>query len=199
MKIDTMHLKVKSLSLITIFILFFIVNGNTQEIRLKSNLLYDATASINVGMEFGLNEKWSLDISGSYNPWSFSGKKWQHWFIQPEARYWFHNKLEGHFVGAHLISGAYNVGGIRFPMNILGDNIKKDYRYEGWFIGSGIVYGYSWKLSPRWNIEAGLGVGYIGSDYDKYECVECGGWISDGFNSYLGLTKLSVSIIYIIK
>lgn len=194
-----MELGIKKLLFIIVFTSVSIFNSSAQEVLVKSNLLYDATTSVNVGVEFGLKGSWTLDVSGNYNPWSFSDKKWKHWFLQPEARYWLSDKFTGHFVGTHLLGGEYNVGGIDFPMNILGDNFDKEYRYEGWFIGGGVVYGYSWKLSSRWNIEASVGVGYVGTDYDKYECVECGDWVSDGFEGYLGLTKASVSIVYILK
>lgn len=30
--------------------------------------------------------------------------------------------------------------------------LKKDYRYEGWFIGAGVAYGYAWALSKHWNL-----------------------------------------------
>lgn len=181
------------------FVIIHIQNGYSQEILLKSNLLYDVTTSVNAGVEFDLGKRWTLDVSANYNPWSFSDKKWKHWFLQPEARYWLSDRFSGHFVGLHLMGGEYNIGGIDLPLNILGDNFEKEYRYEGWFVGGGFAYGYSWRLSPRWNIEASLGIGYIGLDYDKYECPECGDWISDEFESYIGLTKASVSIIYILK
>ena len=41
-------------------------------LAVKSNLLYDATTTMNLGIEFGLAPKWTLDISGNYNPWTFS-------------------------------------------------------------------------------------------------------------------------------
>ena len=54
--------------------------------RRKTNLLYDATLTINVGAEMQVAPKWSVDLSGNYNPWTLSGgKKWKHWMIQPEA------------------------------------------------------------------------------------------------------------------
>ena len=40
-----------------------------QKFAVKSNLLYDATATINLGVEVGLAKKWSLDLSGNYNGW----------------------------------------------------------------------------------------------------------------------------------
>ena len=42
-----------------------------QKFAVKSNLLYDATATINLGVEVGLAKKWSLDLSGNYNGWKF--------------------------------------------------------------------------------------------------------------------------------
>lgn len=43
-----------------------------QETAVKTNLLYDATTTMNLGVEFGLSPKWTLDVSGNYNPWTFS-------------------------------------------------------------------------------------------------------------------------------
>ena len=48
-----------------------------QKVTIKTNLLYDATTTFNLGAEFGLSPQWTLDISGNYNPWTFShNKKW---------------------------------------------------------------------------------------------------------------------------
>ena len=52
---------------------------------IKTNALYWATATPNLGVEFALSEKWTMDISGNYNPWKWSGnKKFKHWLVQPE-------------------------------------------------------------------------------------------------------------------
>ena len=78
----------------------FICPAVAQKVAMKTNLLYDATSTMNLGFEFGLSPKWTLDVSGNYNPWTFSkNKKWQHWLVQPEARYWFCNKMMGSFIG----------------------------------------------------------------------------------------------------
>lgn len=42
-----------------------------QNAAVKTNLLYDATTTMNLGVEFGLSPKWTLDVSGNYNPWRF--------------------------------------------------------------------------------------------------------------------------------
>ncbi|MDR1115443.1 MAG: DUF3575 domain-containing protein [Tannerella sp.] len=60
-----------------IFCIFFIlaacycVKGQSASVR--SSLLYDAT--INPGAEIALSNKWTLDISGDYNPWQYADNK----------------------------------------------------------------------------------------------------------------------------
>lgn len=50
-----------------------------QNVVLKTNVLYDATATVNVGVEFSVAPKWTMDISGNYNGWNFSdNRKWKH-------------------------------------------------------------------------------------------------------------------------
>ena len=38
---------------------------------IKTNALYWATSTPNLGIEVGLAKKLTLDISGNYNPWKF--------------------------------------------------------------------------------------------------------------------------------
>ena len=60
-----------------------------REVDLKTNLIYDAAATVNLGVEFPLGRRWSLDVSGNYNGWTLSdNRKWKHWLVQPEFRFW---------------------------------------------------------------------------------------------------------------
>lgn len=169
-----------------------------QEFAVKSNLLYDATTTINLGAEFGLSEKWTLDISGNYNPWIFGSEepkmRIKHWMVQPEARYWLCEKFNGSFFGLHLHYADYNVGGVKF----LGENIKNN-RYQGFLYGAGIGYGYQWILNNRWSLEAEIGAGWARMHYDKYPCAECGTKIKSDVKDYFGVTKAAISFIYFIK
>ena len=62
---------------------------SAQEWAIKSNLLYDATTSINLGVERAIADKWTIELSGNWNPFEFKdNKKWKHWLVQPEVRYW---------------------------------------------------------------------------------------------------------------
>ena len=165
----------------------------TPLIALKSNLVYDLTSSLNVGIEYRLSEYLTMDFSLNYNPWTFSNnRKFKHILFQPELRYWIYEPFNSHFLGSHLIYSHYNVGNLPF-------GAFKDYRYQGDAFGVGISYGYQWILSPRWNLEATIGVGYVYFDYTQYECETCGEELGTKSKNYFGPTKVGISLIYILK
>lgn len=174
--------------------------AHAQKVALKTNLLYDATTTINMGLEFGLSQKWTLDISGNYNPWTFdNNQKWKHWAVQPEFRLWTCEKFNGHFFGFHLHGGQYNVGNINADFKFLNNDFRilKDHRIEGWFAGAGIAYGYAWVLGKHWNLEAEIGFGYAYTRYDKYDCVTCGEKRGRAVHNYVGPTKAALSLVYV--
>jgi hypothetical protein len=182
-----------------LIIIFLFITGfyalHAQKVAVKSNLLYDATATINLGVEVGLAPKWSLDLSGNYNGWKMGDDaRWKHWLVQPEARYWLCEKFNGHFFGLHAHYADYNVGGMKF----LSDNMEK-HRYQGHLYGAGLSYGYQWLLSNRWSMEAVIGIGWAHLDQDKYPCASCGSVLKNDTKDYFGVTKAAVSIIYFIK
>ena len=39
---------------------------SAQKVVVKTNLLYDATATINLGVEKGLSSKWTIDLSANF-------------------------------------------------------------------------------------------------------------------------------------
>ena len=176
-------------------------NVRAQDIAVKTNLLYDACATINIGAEVGLAPKWTLDVSGNLNAWTLShGRKWKHWMAQPEARYWFCDRFAGHFLAVHALGGQYNVGGINTDFKFLGTDFSglAESRYQGWFIGAGVGYGYSWVLGRHWNLEGEIGLGYVYTVYDRFKCAGCGEKMQrDVSHHYLGPTKLAVNLVYV--
>lgn len=123
---------------VCIIFLMIGISLSAQNVAVKTNLLYDATTTFNLGAEIGLSPRWTLDLSANYNPFSFSdNKKWKHWMAQPEARYWFCERFNGHFMGLHLLGGQYNVGGVKLPFGIYPS--VEDYRYEGYYYGAGLA------------------------------------------------------------
>lgn len=183
------------LYLLLILCLFSLAGLRAQVVAVKTNVLYDATTTFNLGAEVAFSRHWSLDISGNYNPWTFSkDKSIKHWLVQPEARYWLHERFNGHFFGVHGIYTDYDVAG----QNILGV-MKSGYSYDGYAYGGGVSYGYQLYLSPHWNIEFTAGVGYLQFKYDKKSFPDNGDAGGSYRNNYFGPTKLGISIMYIIK
>ncbi|WP_018337999.1 DUF3575 domain-containing protein [Butyricimonas synergistica] len=162
-------------------------------LAVKTNALYWATVTPNLGVEFALSKKFTMDISGNYNPWKWSGsKKFKHWLVQPELRYWSCDRFNGHFFGIHAFYAQFNMCGIK-----MFDWEHK--RYQGDLYGGGISYGYHWILGKRWSLEGTLDVGYAHITYDKYRCEKCGPKLKEGRRNYVGPTKIGINLIYIIK
>lgn len=171
-----------------------------QEAALKTNLFYDATATINAGAEMQVAPKWSVDLSANFNGWTMGNdKRWKHWMIQPEARYWFCEALGGNFVAAHLLGGQYNFGNLDLPFKFLGTDYRdlRDHRYQGWYGGIGFAYGHAWMLDRHWNLEAEIGLGWVYATYDKYPCATCGRKEESGHHNYIGPTKAAINLVYV--
>lgn len=172
-----------------------------QNVGIKTNLVDDALLDLNLGIEIGLAPRWTLDVPVSLNTWILdNGNRWKHFVVQPGARYWFCDRFGGHFIGFHAHGGLYNVGGFDGKLNFLGSDWRKikDYRYQGWFVGGGVSYGYAWMLGRHWNLEAELGVGYAYTRYDKFRCTGCGKKIeTDQPHHYVGPTKAAINLVYL--
>lgn len=189
----------KKLLLLSVCILCGHSVTQAQYVNIKTNMLYDAAANVNLGVEIKLAPRWSLDVSGDFNNWTIKGHKWKHWFTQPEARYWFCDAFAKHFIGFHALGGQYNIGNIKNNINFLGTNLSKlsEHRYQGWGAGGGISYGYALPLSHHWNLEFEIGIGYVYLKYDIFECVKCGKKIGSNHHNYIGPTKAAINLEYI--
>lgn len=181
----------------------FATQSNAQQVAVKTNLLYGGyTYTPNLSLEIGLSNRSTLEIGGAYNWFNRVGsqvdnKKLVHSLGQIEYRYWLCSKFSGHFFGVHALGSQFNIAGHELPL-LFGKG-SKNYRYEGYGVGGGISYGYSFFLGNRWSLEAQIGVGYAWLHYDKYDCVKCGKKIGTENRNYFGPTKAGISLIYIIK
>ena len=176
--------------------------ASAQKVALKTNLVSDALLSPSLGIEVGLSRKWTLDLDAQVNFWTVNQHEWKHMLFQPEARYWFCRSFAGHFLGFHALAGQYNVGNLDLDLKFLGSDFRglKTNRYEGWGVGAGVAYGYSWPVHPHWNIEAEIGLGWIYTRYDSYPCTTCGNRRRERHpHNYAGPTKAAINIVYIIK
>ncbi|MCI6295072.1 MAG: DUF3575 domain-containing protein [Bacteroidales bacterium] len=190
-------IEIRKYGLSLILTLASLLTANAQKVALKTNLLYDATTTPNLGAELAMGKKSTLQLFYGLNPWKFASdrtKQLRHWLLIPEYRYWTCQKFNGHFFGIHALGGQYNVGGIDLPNPVFKDLDEK--RYEGWYAGGGLTYGYQWLLSRHWNLEASVGVGYIRFHYKEFPCTECGALIQENNKNYFGPTKLALSLMY---
>lgn len=172
----------------------------SAQVALKTNILSDATLSPDLGLEFPLHKRWSMDISGNINAWTVNEHHWRHWIVQPELRYWLCERYTGHFFGLHVFGGQYNVGNLDMNFSFLGTDFSKlkDSRYQGWYGGAGVAYGYTWILGRHWSMEAELGIGWSYTRYDRYRCVDCGKLLQTRTpHNYVGLTKAALNFIYV--
>ena len=162
-----------------------VTGSKAQDFALKTNGLYWLTTTPNIGLEFATSPKVTVELMGAYNPWTFKDdKKMRFWLAQPEVKYWLCEKFEGHYLGVHL-HGAQFFGGF------------SDKRYDGYLAGGGISYGYDWILSPHWNLEATIGIGYARLWYKESPRIYCEKCYEDKHKNYFGPTKAAISLIYV--
>lgn len=174
--------------------------ADAQSVALKTNLLYDATGTVNFGVEMGLAPRWTLDMPSNICDWKmYNGKQWKHFLTQPEARYWLCSRFAGHFIGLHAHYGRYDMGNISNDIKFLGTNFSalSDNRFNGWLLGAGVGYGYAFALGHHWNLELELGVGYAYMEYDVYDWKTDQKLQSDAHHNYVGITKLNVGLSYL--
>lgn len=141
---------------------------------LKTNLLYWAALQGNVEAEFYLGNRWSLNFEYQVAWWSNPARHQYYQYMQcgPEGRYWFKGdgQFRGHYVGIHVGFGLYDLSWGIPKDEQSGQSTYADYQgYQGEFaIALGISYGYVWKIGKTLNLELGLGLGYIMTEYRRY-------------------------------
>lgn len=171
-----------------------------QSVAIKTNLLYDATLTVNLGLETAIAPKWTFDINGNYNGWKIDNRMIKHWMVQPEFRYWFCEKFNGNFIGIHAIGGQYDVGNLKWGFNFLNNRFKdaEKHRMKGWAAGAGLSYGHTWAVAKHFNIEAEVGIGWMYMRYDQYSGPMGGEKIKDNkTHNYVGPTKLALNLVYV--
>ena len=72
-------------------------------------------------------------------------------------------------------------------------------RYQGNLAGFGISYGYQWMISPQWNMEAGISLGYAHLNYKRYGQPAGAPLIEKSNCNYWGPTQIGISVVYFIQ
>ena len=171
-------------------------------LALRTNLVYAASATPNIGLEVPVGERFSVGFNAGLKPWprwfawdwdKTAETKWRHFLVAPEFRFWPSGVYDGLFVGADLIYTHYNVGAVKFPFGLY--PAVRTHRLQGDFFGAGLFAGWSWWLSDRWRLEAeaGLGAGY--ADAAEYDCAYCGAQLGRKQGPVI-VPKLGVNLSY---
>lgn len=122
-------------------------HGAAQRVALKTNALYWAAASPNLGMEFRVNRHITFNFEGAYNRLDIGKIDSKAAIFYPEIRYWLSARPQtGHFFGITGIAADYDV-------------TASDKRHKGDAFGAGLTYGYSFVLSRHWSLETTVGAG----------------------------------------
>ena len=172
--------------------------AGAQTVAVKSDLLTGSMlTSPNLGVELKLSERFTLEAGFHYNPFPAGGdRRWKHWFVQPELRYWM-CQLRRTFLRGKPDVRRVQRSKARLPFGLF-KGIRSE-RYEGDFTGVGISYGYHFILSPRWGLETSIGVGFLHTGYERYRCSHCGERTGSGNRNLVAPTKAAISIVYMIK
>jgi hypothetical protein len=203
-----MFIKNFNLKFLFLALYFCSISGNSftqtkslpsPEFAIKTNLLMDAFSNINLGFEYKISNKFTIDIPVNYNPWTFSdNKKFKNLIVQPELRYWLCETFYGTSIGLHIHGGAFNAGGLNLPIvKNLAD--IAEHRYEGYLYGGGLSINHHFILSDKFSLETNIGAGYSHIIYDKFKCKTCGKKESSGNTGFFSPTKASISLLYLIK
>ena len=169
-------------------------------IALRTNLLYDATLSPNLGVEVRVDSAWTVGLLAGINAWDVDkakNRKWRHILFSLRARKFLNDSVfHKGYIEADVIYSHFNVGNVKFPFGLY--KSVRDRRLQGDLVALGGKYGYSWILARNWRIEAEAGVAVGYAWFKEYDCPHCGTFLGNGDRIFL-LPQLGINIVYIIN
>lgn len=154
----------------------------------KTNLLYAAVLSPSIELEYRVAPRWSVLADFAIAWWSNNSKHQYYQIAQlsPEVRYWFNDDRfwKGHYIGAFVGAGHYDLE-------------NKADGYKGEFMMAGLSYGYMFPIGRYLSLDAGLGVGYMNTEYEEYLPIE-GHYVyqQTSRTSYIGPLKAKLSLVW---
>lgn len=155
---------------------------------LKTNLLYDALLSPSIEFEYRFAPHWSFHTDFAIAWWSRKSKFKYYQLVQlsPEARYWFkgNQTWKGHYVGAFVGAGHYDLSAGKEG-------------YKGEFLMVGLSYGYMFPIGRFLSLDAGIGIGYLNTEYEEYLPIE-GHYVyqQTSRTGYVGPVKARLALVW---
>lgn len=162
-------------------------------VAIKTNLLYDAALTPDLGIELSLSRRISVGAEGVCAWWS-DNRAHRYWRIRGgwlDASWWFgsaplRQRMTGHHAGIYASIHDYDF----------------EFGHKGWqsrcpTLGAGLSYGYSFRLNGRLNLDLYVRAGYACGRVTEY-VPQCGTYMClRHFNShYVGLTGIGVCLVW---
>lgn len=219
-KPDTVYVKVRDTVYIQKEIYYIekkdtvIVNGNYQEkpqpeprnyiyeqtswrLGLKTNLAADAVLPGNLGIEFQMSDRFSLDLSGIYSQTNlvFPCEDTKVYGLIPELRFYPDEAMrKGHFFGLHANVIWYTT---KWADGLIYQNISNE--QPAWSVG--LTYGYllGFGRNDRWGLEflAGAGYGTYTQKVGQWNEIDKEWQRTDVHTKrYFGLTRFAINLTY---
>lgn len=163
----------------------------------KSNLLYDALITPNIGIEFNIDKerRYSVAANWMYAWWKSYPSSWYHrtYGGDIELRRWLGKEIaQRPFTGWHggiyaqIVTYDFEWGG-------------RGYLGDRWSWAAGVAGGWSKAVGKRLNLDFNLGIGYMWGEYMEYLPIDdCYVWQATKQRRWFGPTKAEVSLVWIL-
>lgn len=161
---------------------------------LRTNMLYDIALVPNIGAEFYVGKGWSIGGNWMYAWWK-NDKRHRYWRLYGGElgirKYFGRRASEKPLTGYHL--GLYGLM-LTYDFETGGRGCQSKCSY-----GMGIEYGYSLPIGRRLNFDFGIGIGYFGGEYKKYDPIDDHYvWKETRQRHWFGPTKAEISLVWLI-
>ena len=163
-------------------------------VAVRNNMLLDAVAVPNIGLEVAMSKHLSLGADWMYAWWNpnatiywrvYGGDAWLRYYPWASRR---NRPLTGQHLGVYggIVTYDFEIG-------------ERGYLGERWSWFTGLEYGWSVPVTKRLNIDFGIGVGFMGGEYKAYDYEE--GyyvWKYTARRNWIGPTKADVSLVWML-
>ena len=175
-------------------------------VSLRNNILWDATGTPNLGLEYTISNHFTLGLNAAFKPWprflawdndASKDARWRHLTLAPELRYYPKQAARpGIFYGVDFIYSHFNLGQFNVPLGPYAD--LQVHRIQGDIYGGTLFLGYGWGLGRhfRFEVTAGAGAGY--RQATAYECAHCGAEVGPS-NGVTIIPKLGANFVWNIE
>ena len=169
--------------------------GRSVIMAVKSNLLYDAAITPNIGVEFPIGKDYSVQGNWMYAWWKSDPSAWYHRTYGGDisVRRWIGKKHHSRpLTGWH--AGVY---GQMLTYDFIWG--KKGYLGDRWSWAAGVEGGYSKAIGRRLNLDFSLNFGYLTGIYQEYIPQDgCYVWQATKQRRWIGPTKAEISLVWLL-